>query len=221
MSETSAGLLEKQREIAEALLNIGGVGFKPDAPVTFKSGIQSPVYCDNRRFPFWPAEWRKVIAGFGELIVGRGIAAEVIAGVEAAGIPHSAALGRPSIFVRKEAKSHGTKKRVEGGDVTGRRVVLIEDMISTGMSSMAAIRALREEGAIVTDCMAIIRYNFPEATELFAAEGVTLHTTTNFEAVLEAALGRCVIDATGAVLVQDWLREPWGWAKRHGFEVAS
>jgi orotate phosphoribosyltransferase len=207
--------------IAEALLEIGGVGFRPEQPITFKSGIKSPVYCDNRRFPFWPEQWAKVIAGFAQLIADEGIAVDVVGGVEAAGIPHSAALGfatqTPSVFVRKEAKEHGTKKRVEGGDVTGRRVVLVEDLVTTGGSSMAAIEALRAEGAIVGDCLAIISYGFAEAVELFAANGVTLHATTDFEAVLKVALRRGVIDGTAAASVGDWLSDPRGWAARKGF----
>ena len=144
----------RSREIAEALIAIEGVGFRPAAPITFKSGIKSPVYCDNRRFPFWPEQWAKVIRGFEGLIAEREIAVDVVGGVEAAGIPHSAALGfamrTPSVFIRKELKEHGTKKRVEGGDVTGKRVVLVEDLVTTGGSSIAAIEALRAEGAVVT-----------------------------------------------------------------------
>jgi len=220
MSLENGSLVQVRREIAEALLAIGGVGFKPDAPITFKSGIKSPVYCDNRRFPFWPAEWTKVVRGFEAMIAELGIKVDVIGGVEAAGIPHSAALGfamqRPSVFIRKEAKGHGTKKRVEGGDVAGLRVVLVEDLVTTGMSSMAAIQALREEGAVVTDCLAIIRYNFPEATELFAKEGVRLHAATDFETLLTVAQERGVLGAEDAAVVSDWLREPWGWAARRG-----
>jgi len=209
------------REIAEAIIAINGVGFRPTTPITFKSGIISPVYCDNRRFPFWPKEWAKVIDGFERLIAEQEIPVDVIGGVEAAGIPHSAALGfamkKPSVFIRKEAKEHGTKKRVEGGDVTGKRVVLVEDLVTTGSSSIAAIEALRAEGAIVTDCLAIISYGFPEAADLFVQHGVMLHATTTFEAVLNVATERGTIDAMGAVLVLDWLREPRGWAARHGY----
>jgi orotate phosphoribosyltransferase len=214
--------LARQREIAEALIAIGGVGFRPHDPVTFKSGIQSPVYCDNRRFPFWPEHWTKVIRGFEAIVNECGIAMEIVAGVEAAGIPHSAALGfamqRPSIFVRKEAKGHGTKKRIEGGDVLGRRVVLVEDLVTTGSSSMAAIEALRDEGAIVSDCLAIISYNFPEAVELFARSAIRLHAATTFETVLQVALERGVIDAAGAEIVSDWLRDPRGWTERRGLK---
>ena len=210
------------RAIAEALLAIDAVGFRPHDPITFKSGIRSPVYCDNRRFPFWPAQWSQVIRGFEEIIAEQGIAMEIVAGVEAAGIPHSAALGfamqRPSVFVRKEAKQHGTKKRVEGGDVLGRRVVLVEDLVTTGGSSMAAMEALRDEGAIVSDCLAIISYNFPEAVELFARSAIRLHAATTFETVLQVALERGAVDAAGAEIVSDWLRDPRGWAVLRGLE---
>lgn len=208
-------------EVAEALVTIGGVGFRPAEPITFKSGIKSPVYCDNRRFPFHPEEWAKVIAGFERVIADDAIAFDVIGGIEAAGIPHSAALGyamrRPSIFIRKEAKSHGAKKRIEGGDVSGKRVLLVEDLVTTGMSSLSAVDALRAEGAIVTDCLAIISYGFAEARTSFAAAGVTLHATTTFEEVLQVALERGTIDENGAAVVRDWLRDPQGWAARQGF----
>jgi orotate phosphoribosyltransferase len=212
----------RSREIAGALIAIEGVSFRPTAPVTFKSGIKSPVYCDNRRFPFWPEQWAKVIHGFEALIAERQIPVDVVGGVEAAGIPHSAALGfsmrLPSVFIRKELKEHGTKKRVEGGDVTGRRVVLVEDLVTTGASSIAAIEALRAEGAVVSDCLAIISYNFPEATELFEKAGISLHPATTFQAVLESTLERNMIDEAGAAIVRDWLEEPRSWAKRNGFE---
>jgi orotate phosphoribosyltransferase len=212
----------RSHEIAEALIAIGGVGFRPAVPITFKSGIKSPVYCDNRRFPFWPEEWAKVIHGFEALIAERGIAVDVVGGVEAAGIPHSAALGfsmrLPSVFIRKELKGHGTRRRVEGGNVTGKRVVLIEDLVTTGSSSIAAIEALRVEGAVVKDCLAIISYNFSEAMELFDKAGVRLHAATTFQAVLESALERKMIDESGAATVRDWLAEPHAWAKRRGFE---
>ncbi len=212
----------RSREIADALIAIEGVGFRPQSPITFKSGIKSPVYCDNRRFPFWPEQWAKVIRGFEALIVEREISVDVVAGVEAAGIPHSAALGfsmrLPSVFVRKELKEHGTKRRIEGGDVAGRRVVLVEDLVTTGGSSIAAVEALRAEGAVVSDCLAIISYDFPEAVELFERAGIRLHATTKFEAVLESALEREMIDEAGAAVVRDWLEEPRSWAKRHGFE---
>lgn len=209
------------REVAEALLAIGGVGFRPQSPITFKSGIVSPVYCDNRTFPFWPQHWAKVIRGFQALIADRSLGVDVIGGIEAAGIPHSAALGfatrLPSVFIRKEAKGHGTKKRVEGGDVAGRHVLLVEDLVTTGMSSLSGVEALRAEGAVVSDCLAIISYNFAEALEKFAEAGVRLHALTDFETVLTVALEQGVVDEPAAASVREWLGDPHGWAARHGF----
>jgi orotate phosphoribosyltransferase len=207
------------RAIAEALIDIGGVGFSPTAPVTFKSGIKSPVYCDNRRFPFHPTQWSQVIRGFESLILDAPLAADVIAGIEAAGIPHSAALGfamqLPSIFVRKEAKAHGAKKRVEGGDIRGKHTLLIEDLVSTGLSSLSGVEAIRAEGGIVTDCLAIISYGMAQAQDKFAAANVRLHTLTTFEEVLDVAVERKLLTTDAAAIVHDWLSEPHGWSERH------
>ena len=210
----------EREAVAEALLAIGGVGFRLSDPITFKSGIVSPVYCDNRTFPFWPAQWKQVIEGFAALTKRAGLPFDVIGGIEAAGIPHSAALGYatglPSIFIRKQAKEHGKRNRIEGGDVAGKRVLLVEDLVTTGSSSLSGVTALREAGATVTDCLAIISYGFAEARQAFAAAGITLHTLTDFEAVLPGAIQRGLLDETGAAAVRDWLSDPHGWAERRG-----
>lgn len=201
--------------IASALLSIGGVRFRPNDPVTFKSGIVSPVYCDNRRFPFHPREWREVIEGFVDLMATAGLNFDVIGGIEAAGIPHSAVLGfvtaTPSVFIRKAAKEHGTKRRVEGGDVYGKHVLLIEDLVTTGSSSLAGVEALREEGAIVTDCVAIVSYRFREAEEEFENAGVQLHTLTSFGEILGLARKREIVSDADAQSVTAWLHDPHGW----------
>lgn len=211
---------DEPRDVAEALLAIGGVGFRIDDPITFKSGIISPVYCDNRTFPFWPAQWEKVIEGFALLIAREEITFDVIGGIEAAGIPHSAALGyamqRPSIFIRKQAKEHGRRARIEGGDVSGKRVLLVEDLVTTGSSSLSGVQALRDAGATVTDCLAIISYGFAEATVAFESAEVRLHTLTNFDEVLSRALVRGSLNEPQVGTIRDWLREPYGWAQRRG-----
>ena len=207
-------------EVAAALVAVGGVVFRPNDPVTFKSGIKSPVYCDNRRLPFWPEQWRVVIAGLQRMVQERGLAFDVAGGIEAAGIPHSAAFAfadaRPSIFIRKAAKEHGTKRRVEGGDVSGKTVLLIEDLVTTGGSSLSGVEALRAEGAVVRDCAAIITYGFSETTQQFEAAGVALHALTTFNEVLTAAQASGDIDEAGAEIVRDWLQDPRGWGARRG-----
>ena len=201
--------------VARALLDAGTVTLRPDDPVTFKSGLRSPVYVDNRQLISRPAPWRVVVEAFEAALPPD---EAVIAGVESAGIPHSSALayaaGRPSVFVRKQAKDHGLARRIEGGDVRGRRVILLEDMVTTGGSSLSAVEALREAGAEVSDCFAIITYGFARALEAFAAAQVALTTLTTFDTVVQESLERGEIDHRQASLVRSWLADPHAWDDR-------
>lgn len=202
--------------VAHALLSIGAVRFLPRQPVTFKSGIISPVYVDNRSLPFHPSAWRVVLEGFQTRIQELDLQFEIIAGIEAAGIPHSAALAyllqKPSVFVRKETKEHGLKKRVEGGDVNGKTVLLIEDLVTTGGSSLSGVDGLREVGATVNHCMAIVEYGFAQAAIAMQSAAVQLHTLTTFTEILAQA----ALDPSDQALVQDWFTDPQGWALRQG-----
>ena len=212
--------MDTAQQVAQALLAIGAVGFVPEKPLTFKSGIVSPVYVDNRKFPFHPNEWKGVIKGFAHTIKHEGIKADVIAGVEAAGIPHSAALGffmgTPSVFVRKQAKDHGTKKLVEGGQVAGKHVVLIEDLVTTGGSSLASIAALRAEGAIAEQCLVIVTYGFGEAEEAFRNANVRLHSLTNFSTILTEAEKSGALSTENKKVVENFLADPHGWGAKRG-----
>ena len=210
--------MESERAVAKALLSIGAVGFTLDKPITYKSGIKAPVYCDNRTFPSHPDEWKTVITGFASLIREKGLPADVIAGVEAAGIPHSAALGYemhvPSVFVRKQEKDHGTKKLVEGGDVAGKNVLLIEDLVTTGGSSLRAVAALRGAGAVVTDVLVIVTYAFPESVAAFAEAKVNLHALTSFPVILEEAIAQGRLSDADAEEVIAWTKDPHSWNTR-------
>ncbi len=204
-----------QARAAAALLDCGAVVFTPDAPVTFKSGIRSPVYIDNRRLPFTPAAWQAVIEGLAELITLRDLSYDVIAGIAAAGIPHSAALGytlkRPSVFVRKEAKGHGTRSQIEGGDVRGKRVLLVEDLVTTGSSSLQGVAALRDAGATVTDCLCITTYGFADAQHRFDQVRVHLHPLTPFSEIVLAASQRGLFGERELVILEAWMRDPQAW----------
>lgn len=201
--------MSTEQKIAQALLRIGAVSFITSDPITFKSGIKSPVYVDNRKFPFHPKEWGEVINGFADIIKKENLKIDVIAGVEAAGIPHSSGLGFflkvPSVFVRKQIKDHGTKKLVEGGDVSSKHVLLVEDVVSAGHSSLAGVAALRAESAVVTDCLVILSYGFSEAKEGFEKAKVHLHTLTSFPVILEEAKKQGILKGDELKIVEDWV----------------
>lgn len=203
----------RAKQTASALLKIKAVGFALEKPITFKSGIVSPVYIDNRRLPFHPESWEVVLQGLANLAKEK--AFDVIAGIETAGIPHSAALGyilkKPSVFVRKKVKDHGTKTRVEGGDVSGKKVLLLEDHITTGGSSLAGVEALRESGAIVTACLAITNYGFAEAESEFKAAGVELVTLTDFATIVAVAKQLKILSARQEAIITAWSADPHGW----------
>ncbi|MDX1992997.1 MAG: orotate phosphoribosyltransferase [bacterium] len=205
-------------QVAKALLDIGAVGFSLDNPVTFKSGIKSPVYVDNRRLTYWPQQWKIVITAFQEKAAV--LHFDVIAGVETAGIPHSAALAfaldYPSVFIRKQPKEHGLKNRIEGGEVSGRRVLLIEDLVTTGGSSLAGVEALREAGASASDCLAIVSYGFVEADAAFQQAAVRLHTLTDFATIARNAYEMQRISQSDMNAIKDWMEDPHGWAAKHG-----
>lgn len=208
-----------QNQVAQALLEIGAVGFSPDNPVTFKSGIVSPVYVDNRRLPFHPPAWRIIVDGFQSVLKQRDMTYDVIAGVAMGGIPHSAVVGyllnKPSVFIRKESKAYGKMNLIEGGNVEGRHAVLIEDLVTTGSSSLTAVDRLREAGANVGHVVAIVSYGFPQSAESFAQKGVTLHTLTDFDTILSFAERESYFESAQAALIRDWFKDPFGWGERH------
>ncbi len=204
-----------KRSIAKALLDIGAVGFSPRSPITFKSGIVSPVYVDNRRLIYHPQEWQIIVDGFTSAIHDLSLGFDIVAGVAVGGVPHSSALGyilrKPAVFIRKESKGHGTGQRIEGGDVAGRRVLLLEDLVTTGGSSLSAVTALREAGAIVADVIAIVSYGFAAAASAFAAAKVSLHTLTDFVTILELAEERALYSADDEDIIRAWFRDPHAW----------
>ena len=140
---------------------------------------------------------------------------DIIAGVAVGGVPHSSALAyvarKPSVFVRKGSKAHGKGQRIEGGEARHKRVLLIEDLVTTGGSSLSAVDALRDTGALVTDVAAIISYGFSAATDAFDCAGLRLHTLTDFATVLSQAQLRGALNEYEIAVVQRWFADPYNW----------
>lgn len=200
---------------AEKLLSIEAIKLRPHTPFTWASGWRSPIYCDNRLTLSYP-EVRNWIKN----TLARGIRqqfpnVEVIAGVATAGIPHAAlvadALGLPMIYVRSEAKKHGLSNQIEGKCAPGSRVVVIEDLVSTGGSSLTAVSALRNAEAHVMGMAALFTYAFPVADEAFKAADCTLHTLSDYPSLIQFALQHNVIPAETASLLNDWRESPSTW----------
>ena len=141
---------------------------------------------------------------------------DVMAGIETAGIPHSSALAyvlqKPSVFVRKKPKEHGLKSKIEGGEVAGKHVLLIEDLVTTGGSSLAGVEALRQARAKVTDCLVIVNYGFPESQNAFQKAKIKLHTLTSFPVILQEAIKAGKINTKGKDIIEQWLQNPYEWS---------
>ncbi|MEJ8544521.1 orotate phosphoribosyltransferase [Brevibacillus borstelensis] len=200
------------KEIAGKLLEIGAVHLRPDQPFTWTSGIKSPIYCDNRITMSHPSVRRQIAQAFAKVIREQYPQAEVIAGTATAGIPHAAwvaeILDLPMIYVRDKAKGHGRQNQIEGALAKGQKVVVIEDLISTGGSSLKAAQAVLEEGAEVLGVIAIFSYQFPDAAALFAEAGIGVTTLSNYTALLEAARENGVITAEQEAILADWRKSP-------------
>ena len=180
-----------ERTIAKELLSIGAVFLRPEQPFTWASGIKSPIYCDNRLTLSAPAVREKVEAGLASLVKQYYPECEMLMGTSTAGIAHAAItatiLGLPMGYVRGEAKTHGRTNRIEGKMEPGTKVVVIEDLISTGGSAIEVVEALREEGAEVLGIVSIFTYGMKKSVERLAAANVVNHSLSNLDTLVEVA----------------------------------
>lgn len=181
-----------QKEIAKELLSIKAVFLRPEEPFTWASGIKSPIYCDNRLTLSAPAVREKVEAGLAKLVREHFPACEALMGTSTAGIAHAAItatlLGLPMGYVRGEAKSHGRTNRIEGRLDPGTKVVVVEDLISTGGSVIDVVEALREAGAEVLGIVSIFTYGLRKGVERLAAADVVNHSLSNLDALVDVAV---------------------------------
>ena len=180
-----------QKAIASELLSIGAVFLRPEQPFTWASGIQSPIYCDNRLTLSAPAVRQKVEAGLADLVRTYHPDCQMLMGTSTAGIAHAAIvatiLGLPMGYVRGEAKTHGRTNRIEGRMEPGTKVVVIEDLISTGGSAIDVVEALRQEGADVLGIVSIFTYGMQKGLDRIAAAHTVNHSLSNLDALVEAA----------------------------------
>jgi orotate phosphoribosyltransferase len=204
--------------IAEHLLRIGAVALRPNDPFTWSSGLRSPIYCDNRLTMSYPEVRGRIAAGFASVIRERFPACEAVAGIATGGIPHAAwvadQLNLPMLYVRDKAKGHGKTNQIEGHYRAGQKVVLIEDLVSTGGSSLKAAVAVREAGCEVLGTVAIFTYEFPQAAAAFEEQQIPLFTLSSYSALLETALQSGSITAEEAELLSGWKTDPQGFSSR-------
>lgn len=198
--------------IAHHLLSIGAVTLRPEQPYTWTSGIRSPMYCDNRLTLSYPLIRSEIADAFCAMLRLEFPFAECIAGTATAGISHAALiadrLGLPMVYVRTSAKGHGKQNLIEGRVLSGQRVVVIEDTISTGGSALAAVAALRALDVQVPLVLSIFHYGFAESERAFRDAGVSLRSLTDFAALVDAGLAQGMITQEDVLALQSFQRDP-------------
>ncbi|MEL6923543.1 MAG: orotate phosphoribosyltransferase [Bacteroidota bacterium] len=211
-------------KIAQHLLQIKAIKLSPQNPFTWASGLQSPIYCDNRIILSYPAVRRELKACLAE--TSKAFAPfDTIAGVATAGIPHGTlladALDLPFCYVRSKAKAHGRQNLIEGELKPGQRVLVTEDLISTGGSSLKAVEALREAGAEVVGVIAIFNYGFEKASSAFAKASCPFKTLSDYNHLLEEAVKANYVQANDLQSLQEWRKNPQAWSEAHSANANS
>lgn len=204
-----------EKNFAGRLLKVKAIKLQPTNPFTWASGWKSPFYCDNRKTLSYPDLRSFVKTEISRIILERFPEAEAIAGVATGAIPQGALvadlLNLPFVYVRSKPKDHGLENLIEGELRPGMKVVVVEDLISTGGSSLKAVDAIRKNGCEVIGMVAAYTYGFAEAKRAFKEANVELITLTNYEAVVEEALATGYIKETDVELLNDWRRDPAHW----------
>lgn len=207
---------ETSMALASFLLQIKAIKLNPANPFTWASGLKSPIYCDNRVTLSYPQVRTFIREGFVKMCLDKFGKPDVIAGVATGGIPQGALvaqeLGLPFVYVRSEKKSHGMNNQIEGVINSGQSVVIIEDLVSTGKSSLNAVEALREKGAIIKGMLAIFTYGMDVATENFKNNKCELFTLTNYNALIQKAAEENYIRENDLASLLEWKNNPQAWS---------
>ncbi len=206
---------ETAQKTAESLLQINAIKLNPKNPFTWASGWKSPIYCDNRITLSYPAIRKFLQQEFANNIVEKYGKPDVIAGVATGaigiGLLVAEALDLPFVYVRPEPKKHGRQNQIEGHLEPGKKVIVIEDLISTGKSSLQAVEALKENGADIIGMAAIFTYEFQVATDNFEAAEIELTTLSNYSSLLESAVQQNYISKEDLETLQEWRVNPSEW----------
>lgn len=204
-----------KKEIAEELLKIQAVSLNPSNPFTWSSGLKSPIYCDNRSTIGYPEVRRKIANGLASLISEKFPEVECISGTATAGIPHAAwvseILNLPMNYVRSKAKVHGASKQIEGQALEGQKVVVIEDLISTGGSAITTVQALRTAGCEVLGVVSIFTYELENATQSLEAEVISAASLTDFTTLVAVAQEKGYIKKEELTSLIEWKKNPNEW----------
>ena len=206
--------------IAHDLLEIGAVALKPDEPFTWASGRKAPVYTDNRLTLAYPAVRARIAEAFAAVVDAETLEPDVIAGTATAGIPHATLLaerlGLPLAYVRSSAKAHGKGNQIEGRVEPGQRVVIVEDLVSTGGSALAAAEAVRAAGAEPVAVVAVFTYGLEAATAAFRDAGLPLYVLTGFDRLAEVAAETGLLPADALGVLRAWREDPAAWSAARG-----
>lgn len=209
--------IDNASKIAEYLLQIKAIKLQPNDPFTWASGWKSPIYCDNRKTLSYPAIRTFIRHSYTQAILNEFGKPDVIAGVATGGIAQGALvaqeLGIPFIYVRSSAKGHGLQNMIEGAYDSNQSVVVIEDLISTGGSSIKAVEALRAGGLNVKGVVAIFSYGFEAADQAFKDANCPLLTLSNYEILVDKALSQRAINQNDIQSLEEWRKRPDSWGK--------
>lgn len=208
MPTLGGNLMAIEKEIAQIMLSVGAVELNASELFTWASGIKSPIYCDTRLTISYPEARKQIAKGLAEKIKEHFPETEVVAGTATAGIPHAAwvsdVLQLPMVYVRSKPKEHGRGNQIEGKLEPGQKVIVVEDIISTGGSSLTAVKALRDAGCKVVGVVCVYTYNLPKAEDAFENEGIKYVSLTNFDYLIEAAKDSGAIKSDDIPFLKNW-----------------